>query len=750
MHRLLLRQLQRHLGKDYIPEGSWLQFLDAVSNHYAVSDQERTLLGNALAVNSEELTAANQRLRRQSEEEHAQLRGVIDSIPDLIYFKTPDGIYLGCNQAFERYSGLPERSIVGKSVTFIFDSNTALTVHALDQEMLAEGRAKVSEEWVNYPDGRRICLEMLRTPYFNSEGRVIGLIGIGRDITERKRLEEERRLASLVYQHTAEGMLVTDADYHIIAMNPACARITGYELEEVFGRSPSIFNSGRQDRTFYETMWAAINKAGYWSGEMWDRRKNGEIYAKSITINRLLGDDGSLHNYVVLFSDITEKKQSEELIWRQANFDMLTGLPNRRMFRDRLEQEIKKERRAGLSLALLFIDLDHFKEINDTLGHLLGDELLIEVGRRIGECTRDSDTVARLGGDEFTVILTQLIDSKHVEGIAQEIINRMAEPFVLGEDVVYVSASIGITLYPADATEVEQLLQNADQAMYAAKNMGRNRYSYFTYTLQIAAQGRVRLIHDLRGALAAGQFRVYFQPIVELSTGCIHKAEALIRWEHPERGMIGPSEFIPLAEETGLIIEIGDWVFREATRWLMRWNDLITDEFQISVNASPVQFRADGNIPQDTWSDHLTRLGIPGNRVVIEITEGLLLDADPDVVNRLLRFRDSGIQVAIDDFGTGYSSLAYLKKFDIDYLKIDQSFVRMLGTENNDRALCEAIIVMAHKLGLRVIAEGVETEQERDWLIAAGCDSMQGFLISKPVPPEQFELLLQKSQSAPR
>ena len=745
MHRLLLRQLQRHLGKDFVPEGDWPQFLRAVSDHYEVSDQERVLLGNALHVNSDELTAANQRLRAQSEQEHAQLRGVIDSIPDLIYFKTPEGIYLGCNQAFERYAGLPESSIVGNTALSIFDSATALKMRARDTEMLADGKAMVSEEWVTYPDGGNICLEVLRTPYFNSAGSVIGLIGIGRNITERKRLEEERRLAALVYQHTAEGMLVTDADYHIIAINPACARITGYELPEVLGKSPNIFNSGRQDQYFYDSMWEAINGAGYWHGEMWDRRKNGEIYAKSITINQLLGDDDSLHGYVMLFSDITEKKQSEELIWKQANFDMLTGLPNRRMFRDRLAQEIKKERRAGLSLALLFIDLDHFKEVNDTHGHLVGDDLLIEVARRIRECTRDSDTVARLGGDEFTVILTQLEDSKFAEVVAQKIINCMAEPFVLGEDVVYVSASIGITLYPDDATEVEQLLKNADQAMYAAKNMGRSRFSYFTYTLQLAVQNRVRLIHDLRVALAADQFRVYFQPIVHLATGRIHKAEALLRWDHPERGMIGPTEFIPLAEESGLIIEIGDWVFREATRWLTRWNGIVPPGFQISVNASPVQFRSEGNIPQDTWSDHLNNLGIPGKSVIIEITEGLLLDADPDIVNRLLRFRDAGIQVAIDDFGTGYSSLAYLKKFDIDYLKIDQSFVRMLGTDNNDRALCEAIIVMAHKLGLGVIAEGVETEQERQWLIDAGCDSMQGFLISEPVTPERFELLLSKS-----
>ena len=465
MHRLLLRQLQRHLGKDFVPEGGWPQFLSAVSDHYQVSDQERVLLGNALAVNSDELTAANQRLRAQSEQEHAQLRGVIDSIPDLIYFKTPEGIYLGCNQAFERYAGLPESSIVGNTALSIFDSATALKVRSRDTEMLAGGKAMVCEEWVTYPDGGNICLEVLRTPYFNSAGSVIGLIGIGRNITERKRLEEERRLAALVYQHTAEGMLVTDADYHIIAINPACARITGYELPEVLGKSPNIFNSGRQDQYFYDSMWEAINGVGQWNGEMWDRRKNGDIYPKSITINQLLGDDDTLHGYVMLFSDITEKKQAEKKIWEQANFDMLTKLPNRHMFRDRLAQEIKKERRAGSSLALLFIDLDHFKEVNDTHGHLVGDDLLIEVARRIRGCTRDSDTVARLGGDEFTVIITQLEDSKFAEGVAQKIINCMAEPFVLGEDEVYVSASIGITLYPDDALEVDQLLKNADQAM---------------------------------------------------------------------------------------------------------------------------------------------------------------------------------------------------------------------------------------------------------------------------------------------
>ena len=456
----------------------------------------------------------------------------------------------------------------------------------------------------------------------------------------------------------------------------------------------------------------ALDTNGYWHGEVWDRRRDGEEYAKWLTINTLLDEDRSVQGYIALFSDMTEKKQSEELIWKQTNFDALTGLPNRRMFRDRLEQEIKKEQRSGLSLALLLIDLDNFKEINDTLGHLVGDDLLVEAGRRISASTRKSDTVARLGGDEFSIVLTQLADNRHVEVIAQSIIAKLAEPFLLGNDIVHVSASIGITLYPADATDVEQLLKNADQAMYAAKNQGRNCFSYFTHTLQIAAQNRLRIINDLHGALAGNQFLIHFQPIVDLTNGRIRKAEALVRWQHPERGLVSPAEFIPVAEESGLIIEIGDWVFRESARWASRWIKLCPDGLQVSVNESPIQFRTKGYAQEEAWLAYLSELGLSGNNIVIEITEGLLLNANSHIADKLLKFRNAGIQVAIDDFGTGYSSLSYLKKFDIDFLKIDQSFVRNLTTDANDRALSEAIIVMAHKLGLKVIAEGVETEEQ--------------------------------------
>ncbi len=745
LHRLLAQQLAYQFGDTLVASDGWLALLGVISRHYTDAEQERKLLENALEMNSLELTEAYGHLRTQSEQEHALLRGVIDSIPDLIFFKTPDCAYLGCNKACEAYFGLPESQIVGKMDGDLIDAATAAIYRQRDLEMQARHQPCIDEQWVPYPKLGMVCLEILRTPYFGVDGKLLGMIGIGRDVTERKRIDERMRIASLVYQNSSEGMLVTDANYRIVAINPAFTRITGYTFEEVAGKDPNQFSSGRQDAQFYSRMWAELRSVGCWHGELWDKRKNGELHAKAMVINSLINDAGAPQGYVALFSDITDKKKSEELIWRQANFDELTGLPNRRMFSDRMKQEVKNARRSGLSLALLFIDLDHFKEINDTLGHKTGDQLLQQAGQRITALTRESDTVARLGGDEFTVVLARIRDGAHVERVAQALIDQLAQPFTLGNDIVYVSASIGITLYPGDANSAEQLLNNADQAMYVAKSSGGNRFSYFTACLQQAAQSRRRLINDLHGALAANQFQVYFQPILELSTQRIYKAEALLRWHHPERGMVSPAEFIPLAEETGLIVDIGDWVFREAARWAKRWMAVCPGGFQVSVNISPVQFRKDGLGQEQAWLDYLDAIGLSRASVLLEITEGLLLEVNSKISSKLRRYREAGIQMAIDDFGTGYSSLSYLKKLDIDFLKIDKSFISNLATDPNDMALSEAIIVMAHKLGLAVIAEGVETDEQRSFLAAAGCDFVQGYLFSKPLPPCQFELLLRQS-----
>ena len=470
-------------------------------------------------------------------------------------------------------------------------------------------------------------------------------------------------------------------------------------------------------------------------------RKDGNIMHAHVAVRCLRKENGSINYFVCLILDTTESKRSAEVIWKQANFDSLTGLINRNLFHDRLQQEIKKSKRTRLPLALVYIDLDRFKEVNDTHGHAAGDMVLIEAAQRIQSCVRASDTLARIGGDEFVIIIAQCPDRAPVNQIAEKIIVRLDEPFLLGGESAHVTASIGIAFYPDDAPNLENLLSYADQAMYASKNQGRSRMNYFSRAMQEASKTRAALIHDLSCALTANQFRLYFQPIVELSSNRILKAEALLRWQHPVNGLIEPGHFIPLAEETGMILKIGDWAFREAARWAHRWRSLQEEGVQISVNKSPMQFMVQGIDPL-LWIDHLRELGVPGQHIALEITEGVLMNSEPCVMDKLLKFRDAGIQVALDDFGTGYSSLSYLNKFDIDYLKIDRSFIRNVAHDPFDKSLSEAIIVMAHTLGLKVIAEGVETEAQRELLLRAGCDYAQGFLFAPPLTGEEFEAML--------
>jgi diguanylate cyclase (GGDEF)-like protein/PAS domain S-box-containing protein len=562
------------------------------------------------------------------------------------------------------------------------------------------------------------------------------------ELIARNKTEDKLRLAALMSQHSSEAMLVTSSSLSIVDINHAFTKVTGYTLEEIIGKDLNLYSSSCHEPAFYQLMWNEINTTGHWQGEIWSKRKNGDLYLASTTINTDHHDDGSVHRYILLFSDITQKKESEKLIWQQANFDALTGLPNRHMFRDRLSQAIMKSHRSGLPMALLLLDLDHFKEVNDTLGHAQGDVLLIEAARRIANCVRESDTVSRLGGDEFTVVLSEMKDVSNAERVAQNIIESLALPFELLQDKVHVFASIGITLYPNDSQNIEALTKNADQAMYVAKNLGGNRFSYFHKNLQEAADTRLSMMRDLRVALINQQLMVYYQPIVEIATGTIYKAEALLRWQHPVLGMVSPTQFIPLAEESGLIHEIGDWVFHEATRELANWRKHYAPDFQISVNVSPVQLRQNKAQIGLPWIRHLQVMELPGHSLSIEITEGILLNAETTVTEKLQMFRQAGVEVSIDDFGTGYSSLSYLRKFDIDYLKIDQSFVHTLVDKSNDMALCKAIIVMAHKLGLKVIAEGVETKQQRDLLASYGCDFAQGWLYAKAVPAAEFETLL--------
>ncbi|WAR45542.1 EAL domain-containing protein [Methylomonas rapida] len=664
-------------------------------------------------------------------------RSLLDNFPFLVWLKDRESRYLAVNRTFAQQCRIGIQDVIGKTDFDIFPADLAQGYRRNDEEVMASRQRKHIEESL-LVDGCWRWMETYKAPLIDDKGEVLGTVGFSRDISPRKESEEALKLAALVFDNSSEAMLVTDAENKILKVNAAFTQITGYSFEEVRGQDPKILASGLQDQAFYRAMWDSINATGGWRGEIINRRKTGEIYIEEITINSIFDDQGRPQRRVALFSDITQRKQSEEQIWQQAYFDPLTGLPNRRLMRERLAQEIKKAQRMQQRFGLLFIDLDHFKDVNDTLGHEMGDELLKEAGRRLSASVRESDTVARLGGDEFTVILGEMASLDGLERVAKLLIQRLSEPFTLSDEVVFVSASIGITLYPDDGLELGQLLRNADQAMYAAKNLGRNRYSFFTAAMQEALTARAAMVTDLRGALANQEFGLVYQPIVELSSGAVHKAEALLRWQHPERGGISPAEFVPLAEDAGLIHEIGDWVFQTASRQVARWRQILHPDFQISVNKSPQQFLDSRHGALD-WLDWLRRLELPGNAVAVEITEGLLLEANTKASEHLLVFRDAGVQVAIDDFGTGYSSLAYLKKFDIDYLKIDQSFVSNLSADSSDFVLCQAIIVMAHKLGLKVIAEGVETEAQRDLLNAIGCDYAQGYLFAQPMTVDEFE-----------
>lgn len=442
---------------------------------------------------------------------------------------------------------------------------------------------------------------------------------------------------------------------------------------------------------------------------------------------------------------MTEKKRAEEVIWRQANFDALTDLPNRHMFYNRLRHEIARARQASTQLALLFIDLDRFKEVNDTLGHDQGDVLLKEIARRISAIVRGTDTVARLAGDEFTIILPDLPDAGAATPIIRALLARIAAPLQLGEESVEVSASIGVALYPRDADSAESLLVRADQAMFAAKSAGRNQWAVFTPALQRAEQERLRVTSDLRVALTQGQLAVHYQPIVDLLTGKVRKAEALIRWTHPVRGEIDPADFIPVAEDSGLIVEIGKWVLNQALDQLTQWHATLDNTLQVSVNKSPLEFRAHQS-SNESWPKVVERRGLPPHSLVVEITEGSLMADSAEVVEHLHEFRRAGVDIALDDFGTGYSSLSYLKRFDINYIKIDQSFVRSLADDPKDIALCSAIVSMAHALRIKVIAEGIETEEQKAILVAAGCDYGQGHLFCPPVPPAAFAAFVVKRQ----
>ena len=560
--------------------------------------------------------------------------------------------------------------------------------------------------------------------------------------SERKRAEQKLRIAATAFE-TQEGILITDRDQHILQVNRAFTRLTGYDAVEAIGMTPAILRSGRQDAAFYHNMWKTLTRNKYWQGELWNRRKDGEAYPSWMTITAVTDTEGQVTNYVAVFSDITLRKEADEKIHRLAFHDPLTNLPNRSLLRDRLQQAMASSIHSRHEGALLFIDLDNFKTLNDTRGHDMGDLLLIEVAKRLQNCVRATDTVARLGGDEFVIMLENLSDDPQqaaaaAQEVGEHVLAAINQPFTLQGIEYHSSSSIGISLFCGDQIGMSDLLKHADTAMYQAKSAGHNTLRFFDPSMQTELEARAALTDDLRQALPLQQLKLYYQ--IQVDGQRVVGAEALLRWQHPEHGLVSPREFIPIAEESGLIVPIGAWVLHMACAQLKAWQaDPLTRHLQIAVNVSARQFRQPKFVGQvlevlkDTGVDPL-ECGLE-----LELTESLVLHDIDDSIGKMQALRSVGIRFSLDDFGTGQSSLAYIKHLPLDQIKIDQSFVRDIATDPNDAAIVRTIIGMADNLGLKVIAEGVETEQQRDFLERNGCHAHQGYLFGKPVPIEEFQ-----------
>jgi len=546
------------------------------------------------------------------------------------------------------------------------------------------------------------------------------------------------------FDSSIDAVVQMDFDGYITGWNHKAEEIFGWSAEEILEQTIEQTIIPERYREAHSTGMQRYLGTGESSVlnslvEIYALHRDGHEFPIELSVSVI--DSPDLQEFNAYIRDISARKEAETIIWNKANFDSLTSLPNRNLFLQRLEHEALSCDRSKRSLALLYIDLDRFKDVNDSVGHDMGDRLLVEVSRRLKDSVREIDTVSRLSGDEFTIILGQIDDQLSVQRVCQQLLDTLSAPLQLDTEMVHLTASIGVSFYPGDATETGALQRNADQAMYSAKTQGRNRYQFYTSELQERALRKRQLITDLHEAVNQSRFELYYQPIISLGDGSITRAEALLRWHHPESGVVIPAVFIPIAEETGLINEIGNWVFFEACAKVKQWRERFDRSFQVSINTSQLQW-IDETALMNQWITHMRDQAIDGSAINVEITEDLLMNPRSRITNRLLDFRAAGIQLSIDDFGTGYSSLSCLRQFDIDYLKIDQSFVRNLDQNNNDAVLCEAMITMAHKLGIKVIAEGIESRDQDQLLRELGCDFGQGYLYSKAVSAEELEDLL--------
>ncbi|MCK6427299.1 MAG: EAL domain-containing protein [Burkholderiaceae bacterium] len=671
----------------------------------------------------------------------AQLEAIFAALPEVSFLLDDQGRYLGAWGPDEKFA-LPRERLQGLAVTDHLEPAQAAEVLATIRRALTTGQPAQMEIDLHTPAGPR-----------SFEGRAAALAGQARvvwiswDITERKAAQARMRLHAAALESTQDGVMVTDLDGRIVSVNRAFTEITGYPEPEVIGRRPGFLQSGRHDAAFYAGMWQELLREGRWQGEMWNRRRDGQLYAQWMSVAAVQDAEQRRSHYVAVFTDTTAHKIAERRLQELAHYDLLTRLPNRAMVLARLEQALAAAERAATRMGVLFIDLDNFKTVNDSLGHDAGDQLLQAVAQRLQQRVRREDTLGRLGGDEFVLVMEHLREAQDAGPVAQGLLDLLEEPFEVAGTPVYVQASVGISLYPEDGASVAELIRDADAAMYQAKRAGRSTYRFYTEAMTLAAQQRLALDTRLRRALERGEFSLWYQPLYRLSDRRLVGLEALVRLHQPDLPPIGPELFIPLLEETGQIVALGQWVTAEACRQGRAWLDEGLDFGRIAVNLSPVEVRRGGSA--ERLGAALAASGLPPQRLELEITESGLMEQGEHAEAFLRALHARGVHLAIDDFGTGYSSLAYLKRFPVGKLKIDRSFVADLPGDVSDAQLVQTMVTLGRSLGMAVLAEGVESPGQLDFLTALGCEAAQGFLFSAPQPAEQVGRLLPQLEALP-
>ncbi|MCY1346994.1 putative signaling protein [compost metagenome] len=600
---------------------------------------------------------------------------------------------------------------------------------------------------VRHADGHWVWVEDRgRVVERDEQGKVLRMLGTRRDITARKLQDEEQRLAATVFEAASEGIIILDPDYRVIQANAAFSQVTGYRQEEVIGRNVAALIGTREARRRYHLIRDELEQRGSWQGELMDTRKNGELYPQWLQLNVVRDSRGQVSHVVGFFTDLTARREAEERLRYLANYDDLTGLANRVLFKDRLHEASQRARQGGHSLALLHIDLDRFKVLNDSLGHEGADQLLRQVSRRLTQAVPEADTIARLAGDEFAVILDAYGSVANLARQASRLLGKLRMPMTVGGHELVISGSLGISLLPDNARDISALISQANMAMQHAKHLGGNTFQFFTDNLQACTLERLKMENQLRKAIEEGQLEVFYQPKLCLADNSLNAAEALVRWRHPQQGLVPPGDFIGLAEETGLIAPIGEFVLRQACQQAREWQRQGLADIRVSVNLSMHQLRQ-GNLVS-LVRQVLEETGLPARMLELELTESHLLENVENVIATFHQLRQIGVKLAIDDFGTGYSSLSYLKRFPVDYVKIDQTFIRDLSAGGEDAAITRAIIAMAHSLELKVVAEGVENHEQLSFLRSQRCDEIQGYLISPPVEATQFVRLLKEQAAA--